>query len=86
MNPDPASLSNSGGMPGRGVSVALGGGGARGVAHLGVLQAIRESDVRVDHICGVSIGALAGALWILEPDDQRVQQQVQEATSDPPGY
>lgn len=41
--------------------VALGGGGARGYAHLGVLQALREKGIEPDIISGVSAGAIAGA-------------------------
>jgi NTE family protein len=41
--------------------VALGGGGARGYAHLGVLEALREKGIEPDIISGVSAGAIAGA-------------------------
>ncbi len=41
--------------------IALGGGGARGYAHLGVLEALRESGIEPDIISGVSAGAIAGA-------------------------
>lgn len=42
--------------------IALGGGGARGFAHLGVLQALREKGIEPDVISGVSAGAIAGVL------------------------
>jgi len=41
----------------------LSGGGARGFAHLGVLQALDELDVHVDIISGASAGAVAGAFY-----------------------
>ncbi len=41
--------------------IALGGGGARGYAHLGVLEALREKGIEPDIISGVSAGAIAGA-------------------------
>lgn len=41
--------------------IALGGGGARGYAHLGVLEALREKNIKPDVIAGVSAGAIAGA-------------------------
>ncbi len=46
----------------RGVSVglALGGGAARGMAHLGVLQVIQEAGITIDRMSGTSAGALAG--------------------------
>jgi NTE family protein len=42
------------------IGVALGGGGARGYAHLGVLQALLEKGIKPDIISGVSAGAIAG--------------------------
>jgi len=45
------------------VGLALGSGGARGWAHLGVLQALREKEVRVDLVAGTSMGALVGAFF-----------------------
>lgn len=41
--------------------IALGGGGARGYAHLGVLQALEEKGIKPDIIAGTSAGAIAGA-------------------------
>ena len=49
-------------LPPRKAVVALGGGGARGLAHLGTVQAIGESGVQIERIVGVSMGSLAGAL------------------------
>jgi NTE family protein len=43
------------------VGLALGSGGARGWAHLGVLQALREKNIQVECIAGTSMGALVGA-------------------------
>ena len=45
------------------LGLALGSGSARGWAHIGVLQALREEGVRLDVICGSSIGALVGAAY-----------------------
>ena len=44
-----------------GISLALGGGGARGFAHLGVFQVIQQRGIQVDAIVGTSSGAIAGA-------------------------
>lgn len=41
--------------------IALGGGGARGYAHLGVLQALEEKGIKPDIIAGTSAGAITGA-------------------------
>ena len=43
------------------LGIALGGGGARGFAHLGVLQALKEKGIEPDIISGVSAGAIVGA-------------------------
>ena len=43
------------------IGLVLGGGGARGVAHVGVLKVLEENHVPVDCIAGTSIGALVGA-------------------------
>jgi len=43
-----------------GVGLALGGGGARGWAHLGVLRALAENNIRITAYAGTSIGALVG--------------------------
>ena len=43
------------------IGIALGGGAARGWAHIGVLRRLREQDISPDIICGTSIGALVGA-------------------------
>jgi NTE family protein len=43
------------------IGLALGSGSARGWAHIGVIQALRQAGVQPDIICGTSIGALVGA-------------------------
>jgi NTE family protein len=45
------------------IGLVLSGGGARGLAHLGVLQAFDELEIPIHHISGVSAGALVGALY-----------------------
>lgn len=47
---------------GNGIGVALAGGGARGFAHLGALQALGELGVTVDAVTGTSMGSLLGGL------------------------
>ena len=50
--------------PGRsGVGLALGGGFARGFAHLGVLQVLEENHIPVSHIAGTSVGSILGAAY-----------------------
>jgi NTE family protein len=45
------------------IGVALGGGAARGMAHLGVLPALARSGITVDRIAGTSAGAMTGTLY-----------------------
>lgn len=53
---------------GVGTGVVLGGGGARGFAHLGVLRAMRELGIPIDHIGGASMGSIFAALAALYED------------------
>ncbi|WP_020595031.1 patatin-like phospholipase family protein [Spirosoma panaciterrae] len=45
------------------IGLVLSGGGARGIAHLGVMKALREMDIPFHHIAGTSAGAITGALF-----------------------
>jgi|AGTN01.2.fsa_nt_gi Predicted esterase of the alpha-beta hydrolase superfamily len=45
------------------VALALGGGGARGAAHIGVLKVLKEADVPIDYIVGNSMGSIVGGLY-----------------------
>lgn len=44
------------------ITVALGGGGARGLAHLGVIDALTEQGFEIERIVGISIGSLVGGM------------------------
>ncbi len=58
----------------REVGLVLGGGGARGAAHVGLLAALQEANIPIDHIGGVSIGAFVGGLWAMHRDPQMVKK------------
>lgn len=45
------------------VAIALGGGGLRGYAHIGVLQALEDGGIHPDIVVGTSIGAIVGAAY-----------------------
>ena len=45
------------------VGLVLSGGGAKGLAHIGVLKAIEQAGVKIDYIAGTSTGAIVGALY-----------------------
>lgn len=51
------------GMPGLKIGLALGGGAARGWAHIGVLKALAEAGIKPDIIAGTSIGAVVGGCY-----------------------
>uniref|UniRef100_V9IBX3 Neuropathy target esterase sws n=1 Tax=Apis cerana TaxID=7461 RepID=V9IBX3_APICE len=53
-------------LTGTSVGLVLGGGGARGAAHVGMLKAVIEAGIPIDMVGGVSIGAFMGALWCME--------------------
>ena len=46
------------------IGLALGGGGARGWAHIGVLRALAKANIQPDILCGTSVGALVGAIHL----------------------
>ncbi len=43
--------------------LALSGGGALGIAHLGVLEGLEEAQIDIDMVCGTSAGAIVGVLY-----------------------
>ena len=45
------------------IALALGGGGARGLAHIGVLKVLEEEKIPIDLLAGTSIGALVGGAY-----------------------
>lgn len=51
------------------LGIALGGGAARGWAHVGVLQALKENGIEPDVVCGTSIGALVGGVYVSDRID-----------------
>jgi predicted acylesterase/phospholipase RssA len=50
-------------VTGHSVGIVLSGGGARGIAHIGALQAFVDAGVTIDRVGGTSMGALVGALF-----------------------
>ena len=56
-------LSGPAPAPSSGIGLALGGGFARGIAHIGVLKVLEEEDIPVSLVAGTSVGALIGAAY-----------------------
>jgi len=61
--------------------LALGGGGARGFAHLGVLQALDEAGLTVRAIAGTSMGAVVGGMYLAYGSAARAADLWREALS-----
>lgn len=59
-------------LTGNAVGVVLGGGGARGYAHIGVMRALAEAGVEVDMIGGTSMGAILGAGYAVGHDQDEM--------------
>ncbi|MDE3273203.1 patatin-like phospholipase family protein [Pseudoalteromonas sp. G4] len=47
------------------IGLVLGGGGAKGGAHIGVLKVLEQNNVKIDYIAGTSIGAYVGGMYAL---------------------
>lgn len=53
---------------GKSIGIVLGGGGARGLSHIGVLKALGEAGIPIDIVGGTSIGSFIGGLYAREGD------------------
>ena len=53
------------------VGLVLSGGGAKGMAHIGVIRALEENQIPIDYITGTSMGAVIGSLYAMgySPDE-----------------
>ena len=45
------------------IGIAFSGGGMRGIAHIGVLQALQEHNIHPDMVSGTSAGSIIGAMY-----------------------
>lgn len=57
------------------LGLALGGGGARGAAEVGVLKVLDEAGIKFDYICGTSIGAVVGGFYALGASPAVMQKE-----------
>ncbi|XP_045168122.2 patatin-like phospholipase domain-containing protein 7 isoform X1 [Mercenaria mercenaria] len=65
-------------LTGTSVGLVLGGGGARGLSHIGIIRALIEAKIPIDIVGGTSIGAFMGALWCEEVQHPRFIQRARE--------
>ncbi|MDD2693300.1 MAG: patatin-like phospholipase family protein [Candidatus Gracilibacteria bacterium] len=59
-------------------SLVLGGGSARGIAHIGVIQRLEELNAKPSHIVGTSIGAIVGAFYAFGFTSTEMRQVVRD--------
>ena len=60
------------------IALVLGGGGARGGAHVGVIEMLEQLQIPVDMVIGTSIGAYIGGLYALGNSPQQIQHILQQ--------
>ena len=60
------------------LGLALGVGGWRGLAHVGVIKALTQADIKIDYIAGSSAGALVGGLYASSGDVKFVERVFRE--------
>src|SRR5215469_15452038 len=60
------------------IGLALAGGFARGIAHIGVLRVFREAGIPVDMVAGTSVGALIGAAYCSGASLERMEEVASE--------
>ena len=58
------------------IGIALGSGGARGLAHAGVLEALEEEGIRPHLVAGTSMGSIVGGLYAQNPDPAKVWRRL----------
>ena len=60
------------------IALALGGGAARGLAHIGVIKVLEEAGIHIHLIVGTSVGAIIGGLYALDPSARRLEKLIIE--------
>ena len=58
------------------IGLALGGGGARGLAHIGVLKVLEELRVPIDYIAGTSSGAIVGGMYAAGLSPEQIENRI----------
>ena len=56
------------------IGLALGSGGAKGLAHIGVIKVLEKNNIPIDFIAGSSIGALIGGFYSATKDIKRIEE------------
>ncbi|WP_157210427.1 patatin-like phospholipase family protein [Turneriella parva] len=64
-------------MPGK-ISLNLGGGAARGFAHVGAIRALVENDIHFDLLVGISMGSIVGGIYSVMPDVDFLEKRLKQ--------
>ena len=70
-------------LVGKPTGLVLSGGGARGIAHVGVIAAIAEAGIPIDYVCGTSMGAIFGAGLAMGFDSDRLRAELRQLFGKP---
>ncbi len=83
----------------RKVGIALGGGGVRGLAHVGVLSVLEQEKIPIDYLAGSSMGAIVAAAYTLNPEysgnrmiqllrefDEAIPAHLKESSAEPSSF
>ncbi|MBA7478938.1 hypothetical protein ES704_03368 [subsurface metagenome] len=58
--------------------IALGGGGAKGLAHIGVLEVLEENGIKPKFVAGTSIGSIIGAIYCLDGSAKNLKEKAKQ--------
>ncbi len=58
------------------IGLVLGGGGARGAAHVGVLKVLEELRIPVDYVAGTSVGSIVGGFYASGMSAQEIEREM----------
>ena len=64
------------------IGLALGGGGAKGLVHIGIIKALENAGIPIDYIAGTSMGALIGGVYAATKDIATLENMVSEIKRD----
>jgi NTE family protein len=65
------------------IGLAIGGGGARGLTHIGILRVLEKEKIPIYCIAGTSMGAIIGACYAVEPDINLLESRIREILTGP---
>ncbi len=62
------------------IGLVLSGGGAKGLAHIGLLKVLDEEKIPVDYVVGTSIGSIIGALYSMGYSGEEIEKIIMRET------